>query len=275
LEFKQALKLTQAAVFGKRIICGLAEAGFDELERIPGGKMARRILVVDDENTLREMLKDAFSERGYLVATAPNVPGAREVLSNSEVDLIVLDLMMPGESGFELLEWARNVRQISTPVILLTAVSNEDDKLRAFGLGADDYVVKPFSLREFIARVEAVTRRAEANIPDEIEFGDCRINRRARIVYRGGEEVPMRLKEYQILLALAEHPNVAVSRQELFRAIWGNDSPSGEKTVDVTIHSLRDKIELDPANPDFIITVRGFGYRFDTSLGGSNIQQGN
>ena len=226
--------------------------------------MSRKILVVDDENTLREMLNEAFSERGYQVSTAPNVPVAREFLTSNAVDLIVLDIMMPGESGLDLLEWIRRV-QIATPVILLTAVSNEDDKLRAFELGADDYVVKPFSLREFLARVEAVARRSEANLPATIQFGDCRINRTARIVYRGSEEVPLRLKEYQILLALAENPGVAVSRQELFRAIWGDDSPSGEKTVDVTIHTLRDKIEKDPANPDFIVTVRGYGYRFNTA----------
>jgi len=225
--------------------------------------MAQKILVVDDEKTLCELLEEALGRVGFDVSHALNVRQAKEKLKASSADLIVLDIMMPGENGFALLRWLRRERNEKTPVILLTGVSSEDDKLEAFELGADDYVVKPFSLPEFQARVKAVLRRASADLPTIIEFGRCRIDRAARIVYRNGEEVKLRLKEYQILTTLAENPGVAISRQDLFRSIWGEDSPSGEKTVDVTIHTLRDKVEEDPAEPEFIQTVRGFGYRFD------------
>lgn len=227
----------------------------------------QRILVVDDEATLCQLLKEAFETAGYTVETASSVRAGKAALGSAEFDLIVLDVMMPEESGFELLSWMRREEQMATPVILLTGVSAEEDKLRAFNLDADDYVVKPFSLPEFLARVKAVLRRSEARLPEVIEFGDCKIDRAARQVYRGGVEIKLRLKEYQILTTLAEDPGVAISRQDLFLRIWGDDSPSGEKTVDVTIHTLRDKVEEDPANPHWIQTVRGFGYRFNPPEG--------
>ncbi|MBN2081624.1 response regulator transcription factor [bacterium] len=210
-----------------------------------------------------QLLQEALEGVGFEVHTAASVREGKAALEMGSVDLVVLDVMMPEESGFELLSWMRREQQDSTPVILLTGVSAEEDKLRAFNLDADDYVVKPFSLPEFIARIRAVLRRSEARLPQVIEFGDCVIDRAARQVHRDGEEVKLRLKEYQILTTLAENPGVAISRQELFQRIWGEDSPSGEKTVDVTIHTLRDKIEEDPAHPRWIQTVRGYGYRFE------------
>lgn len=227
----------------------------------------QRILVVDDEATLCQLLQESLSAAGYTVETARSVRAGKAALGEGQFDLIVLDVMMPEESGFELLSWMRREEQMATPVILLTGVSAEEDKLRAFNLDADDYVVKPFSLPEFVARVKAVLRRSEARLPEVIEFGDCRIDRAARQVYREGEEIKLRLKEYQILTTLSENPGVAISRQDLFLRIWGDDSPSGEKTVDVTIHTLRDKVEEDPANPHWIQTVRGFGYRFHPAEG--------
>ncbi len=224
--------------------------------------MAQRILVVDDEKTICELLAEALGDAGYSVRGARSVAAAWEILAEEKFELIVLDIMMPVDNGFDLLRRLRREKKVHTPVILLTGVSTEDDKLRAFELGADDYVVKPFSLPEFIARVKAVLRRAEANLAPLFEFGPCKIDRAARIVYRNDEEVKLRLKEYQILAALTENPSVAISRHELFKKIWGDDSPSGEKTVDVTIHTLREKIEDDPTNPRFVQTVRGFGYRF-------------
>lgn len=229
--------------------------------------MAKQILVVDDESTLCDMLKESLSDEGYSVSTALSVPSAWEKLGERNFDLIVLDIMMPGENGFDLLRRYRSEKRHDTPVMLLTGVSAEDDKLEAFKLGADDYVVKPFSLPEFKARIKAVLRRYESNIPNEIKFGDVVINRAARTVSKSGEEVNLRLKEYQILTKLAESPGVAISRDDLFNAIWGDDSPSGEKTVDVTIHTLREKIEQSPADPQFIQTVRGYGYRFRSSNG--------
>jgi DNA-binding response OmpR family regulator len=224
--------------------------------------MAKSILVVDDEKTLCDLLVEGLTPAGYEVTPASSVREAKELLAESEFQLIVLDIMMPGESGFSLLQWLRKEMHDKIPVILLTGISDEKDKLQAFELEADDYVVKPFSLREFIARIGAVLRRAEADLPDLIAFGDCKIDRAARIVYREGEEVKLRLKEYQVLTKLAENPGVAISRHDLFLSIWGEDSPSGEKTVDVTIHTLRDKVEENPAEPYWIQTVRGFGYRF-------------
>ena len=225
--------------------------------------MAKTVLIVDDEQQLRDMLGDYLSDSGFKVHTAHDVPSARKEFEARNLDLTVLDINMnAGENGFDFLRWLRREKQEDAPVILLTASSLEEEKLQAFELGADDYVVKPFSLPEFMARIKAVLRRYETDKPAEINFGDVRIDCSARIVYRAGDEVKLRLKEYQILVALAENPGVAVSRHDLFRSIWGDDSPSGEKTVDVTIHTLRDKIEPDPAAPAFIQTVRGFGYRF-------------
>ncbi len=229
--------------------------------------MATSILVVDDEQSLCKLLQDALTQSGYTVAAAHNVQTAKGQLEIGSYDLIVLDIMMPGENGMTLLRWLRREQNNRIPVILLTGISTEEDKLEAFELGADDYVVKPFSLAEFEARIKAVLRRAKGGLPTEISFGDCKIDRAGRQVYRDGKEIKLRLKEYQILTTLAESPGVAISRQDLFRSIWGDDSPSGEKTVDVTIHTLRDKVEPDPANPVFILTVRGYGYRF--SLTGS------
>jgi len=226
-----------------------------------GGK--QRVLVVDDEPTLCQLLQEALENAGFDVVTALSVRQGKAALEMDPCDLVVLDLMMPEESGFELLSWMRREQQDQTPVVLLTGVSAEEDKLRAFNLDADDYVVKPFSLPEFVARIRAVLRRSESRLPQVIEFGACVIDRAARQVHREGEEIKLRLKEYQILTTLAENPGVAISRQELFQRIWGEDSPSGEKTVDVTIHTLRDKIEDDPAKPRWIQTVRGYGYRFE------------
>jgi len=227
------------------------------------GDRHQKVLVVDDEPTLCQLLQEALEGVGFEVHTAASVREGKAALEMGSVDLVVLDVMMPEESGFELLSWMRREQQDSTPVILLTGVSAEEDKLRAFNLDADDYVVKPFSLPEFIARIRAVLRRSEARLPQVIEFGDCVIDRAARQVHRNDGEVKLRHKEYQILTTLAENPGVAISRQELFQRIWGEDSPSGEKTVDVTIHTLRDKIEDDPAHPRWIQTVRGYGYRFE------------
>lgn len=231
------------------------------------GEKRKRVLVVDDERTLCDLLYETLTAKGFEVVAASSVRAGKAAIGETPFDLVVLDVMMPEESGFELLSWMRREEKMETPVILLTGVSEEADKLRAFELAADDYVVKPFSLPEFVARVKAVLRRSDARLPDLIEFGDCRIDRAARQVFRNGAEIKLRLKEYQILTTLAENPGVAVSRQELFSRIWGEDSPSGEKTVDVTIHTLRDKIETDPGDPHWILTVRGYGYRFQPAEG--------
>jgi DNA-binding response OmpR family regulator len=224
--------------------------------------MAHKILVVDDERTLCELLAEVLDRAGYTVKTAGNVKEGKEVLNEEKFDLMVLDVMMPGENGFDLLRWLRHEKKDRTPTHLLTAVSAEQDNLIAFELEADDYVVKPFSLPEFVARIRAVLRRAEGKIPEIISFGNCTINRTARQAYRNNEVLKLRPKEYEVLVTLAENPDVAFTRQELFQSIWGSDSPSGEKTVDVTIHTLRDKVEEDPGTPRWIQTVRGYGYRF-------------
>ena len=233
-------------------------------QRTGKGAGQKRFLIVDDEKAICDLLTEAFDRLGFAPVSARNVKEAKGALSMAleAFDLVVLDIMMPGESGFDLLRWLRKDQENNVPVMLLTGRSAVEDKLLAFELGADDYIVKPFSLPEFIARVKAVLRRSERDLPQSIEFGECRIDRAARMVYRDGEEIKLRLKEYQVLVTLAENPGVAISRPDLFRAIWGDDSPSGEKTVDVTIHTLRDKVESDPANPEYIQTVRGFGYRF-------------
>lgn len=223
----------------------------------------RNVLVVDDERTLRELLEETLTEAGFGVKTACCIEDGRIQMSDAEFDLVVLDVMMPEGSGFELLEWMRNDRRIETPVMLLTAVSAQEDKLRAFELNADDYIVKPFSLPEFVARVNAILRRSDSSSNDLITFGRFAFDCTARKFTEDGQEVKLRNKEYLVLKQLLKSPGKAISRQDLFHNNWGDDNPSSDKTVDVTIHTLRDKIEDDPQNPRWIITVRGFGYRFD------------
>jgi DNA-binding response OmpR family regulator len=227
-------------------------------------KMAK-ILVVDDEQNMRTGLKDNLEFEGYEVETANDgEQGLKKILENS-YNLILLDVMMPKKSGFDV---CREVRRsgIMTPVILLTAKGEEIDKVLGLELGADDYVTKPFSLRELLARIKAVLRRGEDLNSTQAEHTSIRIGRleinfSSYNAYEHGEPVQLSHKEFEILHFLWKKRNNTVSRDDLLTEIWGYDESPTTRTVDNFILKLRQKIERDPNHPQIIITVHGIGYK--------------
>jgi DNA-binding response OmpR family regulator len=228
-------------------------------------KQAPRILLVDDEQSLQKLLAFPLRKDGYEVVPALDGPQALDRLRDSTFDLVVLDLMLPGVDGFEV---CRQVRaKSSVPIIMLTARAEEIDKVVGLELGADDYITKPFSMREFRSRVKAVLRRAERTRLDDpgeepLEDGDLRIDFDKRTVTRAGEPVALTYVEFEILAALARNPGRVYNRMVLLERVWGDASYRDPRTVDVHIRHLREKLEGDPGNPALILTMRGVGYRY-------------
>lgn len=224
--------------------------------------MAKKLLIVDDKLELRQLLRSYLSEEGFEVFTAANGQEALFAARNHKPDLIILDLMMPEMSGFEFLRAFR--RESETPVIVLTARLEENDKVVGLELGADDYVTKPFSMRELTARVRAVLRRMDkaAAAPETLRRGQIELDRTSRLVLVNGKPVELTPSEFEILAAFMETPGKVFSRLELLERIQGDAYEGYERTIDVHIRNLRLKIEPDPANPHYIETVYGAGYRF-------------
>ena len=226
---------------------------------------APRILLVDDEQSLQKLLAFPLRKEGYEVVAALDGREALDRLRETTFDLIVLDLMLPKVDGFEV---CRQVRaRSSVPIIMLTARAEEIDKVLGLELGADDYITKPFSVREFRSRVKAVLRRAERTKGEErseapIEDGDMRIDFEKRSVNRGGRDASLTYVEFEILAALARNPGRVYNRMVLLERVWGDASYRDPRTVDVHIRHLREKLEHDPRVPELILTVRGVGYRF-------------
>jgi DNA-binding response OmpR family regulator len=233
----------------------------------------KKVLVVEDEPTLLETLEYNLNRQGYDVCTADDGPAALDAARREKPDLIVLDVMLPKLDGFEV---CRILRQETTvPILMLTAKDDEVDKVVGLEVGADDYLTKPFSMRELVARIKALLRRTRfmqeemaAHTADEAEserlaFGDLIINHTRREVLRQGETLHLKPKEYDLLLFLARNRGAVLSRDLILERVWGWDYSGGSRTVDVHVRWLREKIELEPANPRRIITVRGVGYRFE------------
>ena len=223
-----------------------------------------RILVVDDENLLVKGIKFNLENDGYEVVTGSDGMEAVEKASNQDVDLIVLDLMMPRLDG---LEACRKIREFSdVPIIMLTAKADDMDKLMGFEHGADDYLTKPFNILELKARIRALLRRAgagrKAEPENRLECGHIALDRDARNAYRAGELVLLTAKEFDLIELLMRNPNRVYSRETLLNAIWGYDNSSDIRTVDVHIRRLREKLELNPAEPEHILTKWGVGYYF-------------
>jgi DNA-binding response OmpR family regulator len=223
--------------------------------------MARTILVVDDEPTLRETLAEALEADGFRVVTAADGREALARFREHHPELVVLDLMLPELSGIEV---CRIIRQESgVPILMLTAKSSELDKVVGLELGADDYVTKPFSLRELSARIRALLRRTEqpaAEGPAAIDLGDLTVDLAGHRLLRDGTPVPMKPKVFELLAFLLRHPGQVFSRDQLLEQVWGYDYAGETRTVDVHVHWLRSAIEPDPAAPALIQTVRGVGY---------------
>lgn len=223
-----------------------------------------RILVVEDEESFSEAISFMLTREGYEVAVARDGHGAVDEFDRRGADLILLDLMLPGLSGTEVCKHLRSKSMV--PIIMLTAKDSEIDKVVGLELGADDYVTKPFSSRELLARIRAVLRRhgdVEEVLPAVIESGPVRIDIDRHVVTVRGEAVPMPLKEFDLLEFLVRNSGRVMTRAQLIDRVWGADYVGDTKTLDVHVKRLRAKLEEDPAHPVHLLTIRGLGYKFD------------
>jgi DNA-binding response OmpR family regulator len=232
----------------------------------------KKVLVVEDDLTLMETLEYNLARQGYEVLTAADGLAALEIAQRERPDLIVLDVMLPGLDGFEVCRALR--REMTVPILMLTARDEEVDKVVGLEVGADDYMTKPFSMRELLARVKALLRRVrlireelvaegEAAGVERLTFGSLIIDLSRCEVLREGKPLPLKPKEYELLAFLARHRGMVLSRDLILERVWGWDYVGGSRTVDVHVRWLREKIEPDPAHPTRIVTVRGVGYRFE------------
>jgi two-component system response regulator ResD len=221
------------------------------------------ILVVDDEPVVRDVVVRYLRRDGYATLEAANGDDARELIQTRDPALVVLDVMLPGTDGLELCRWIR--ARSALPVILLTARTDESDRIVGLELGADDYVTKPFSPRELAVRVRTVLRRADpaAQARNTIDVGELLLDGGSRQATRGGSALTLTLKEFDLLWFLASHPRLVFSRETLMERVWGYQAAFDTGTVTVHMRRLREKIEPDPTHPRHLLTVWGVGYRFD------------
>jgi DNA-binding response OmpR family regulator len=223
------------------------------------------VLVVEDEPSIAEIATLYLKRAGYEVETAKDGQEAMEMVNQKLPELIVLDLMLPKLDGYELTRWIRD--QSNVPIIMLTARRSESDRIAGLEMGADDYIVKPFSPQELVSRVRAVLRRTSkssmVNNAKLLSFQNIKIDPRTRLVTVDNEEIVLTVKEFDLLWLLASHPRQVFSRLRLLENIWGISDFIDPGTVTVHIRRLREKIEADPSNPEMIITVWGVGYKFE------------
>lgn len=224
----------------------------------------KKILLVEDDDTLRQTLAYNLAKEDYDVIQTGDGGDALNLAREKTPDLIVLDVMLPTLDGLSVCRIIRNESDV--PIIMLTARGSEVDRIVGLEIGADDYIVKPFSLGEFLARVRAILRRTPSSthtVIDRLESGDLLLNLIARRVTRNAEELRMTHKEFDLLATLMRNRGAVLSRDLLLERVWGYDYSGQTKTVDVHVRWLREKIEEDPSNPQRIVTVRGVGYRFE------------
>ena len=225
-----------------------------------------RILIIEDETAIAELEKDYLELSDFEVVLESDGSGGAARALDEDFDLIILDLMLPGMNGFDICKLIRETK--NTPIIMVSAKSEDIDKIRGLGLGADDYMTKPFSPGELVARVKAHIERYQrltaSGIPtnDVIEIRGLKIDKTARRVYVNGEEKAFTTKEFDLLTFLAENPNHVFTKEELFKEIWNMDSVGDIATVTVHIKKIREKIEMNTAKPQYIETIWGVGYRF-------------
>lgn len=231
------------------------------------------ILVVDDERTIREVVRRYLEIDGYRVLDAADGEQALRIVREEKLDLVILDIMLPNIDGWAITRKLRNPNDYAaflatgeTPIILLTALSDEDDRLKGFDLGADDYIAKPFSPRELVARVRAVLRRSNNTFTvneSPITVDTLYLDPRSRTVQQGDTLITLTAKEFDLLWFLVRHPRQVFSRAQLLDKVWGYEFFGDESTVTVHVRRLREKIEQDPNKPAYIQTVWGIGYKFD------------
>lgn len=233
--------------------------------------MSEKILVVEDEPTLLDTLTYNLDREGYLVSGVSDGHAALEMAREIKPDLIVLDIMLPGIDGFEITRILR--QEMTIPILMLTARDEEIDRVIGLEIGADDYITKPFSMRELMARIKALLRRVRIDLEkatstphsldNKIDLDNLTINLTRLEVTLDDQVLALKPKEYELLLYLARHRGQVMSRDNILERVWGWDFGGGSRTVDVHVRWLREKIEKDPANPTRIITIRGVGYRFE------------
>jgi two-component system response regulator SaeR len=232
------------------------------------------IFIVDDENTIREVVRRYLELEGFVVIEAETGPQAMDILEDQKPDLILLDIMLPGLDGFTITRSLRNSPDYTDlnvdgdiPIIMLTSRGDESDRIAGFELGVDDYVVKPFSPRELVARVKAVLKRSVTTTKPEdekpITFKNLHIDPRRRLITINDKPITLTVKEFDLLWLLARHPQQVFTREQLLNKVWGYEFYGGESTVTVHIRRLREKIEVDASNPNYIQTVWGIGYKFE------------
>ncbi|MGN6663632.1 MAG: response regulator [Solirubrobacterales bacterium] len=228
---------------------------------MPNG--SARILLVDDEQSIQTLLSYPLRKDGYHVTSALDGSEALRRFEEGRFDLVILDLMLPRMNGVDVCRQLRSRSQV--PIIMLTAKGSETDKVAGLEVGADDYITKPFSMREFRSRVKAALRRSRMGgeaAEGAIETGELTIDFDRRMVTLGGEEVKVTYVEFEILGALARSPGRVLTRETLLEHVWGDSDYRDPRTVDVHIRHLREKLEKDPKEPEYLFTVRGVGYRF-------------
>ncbi len=222
----------------------------------------REVLVIEDELQMRAMLTDNLAFEGYRVTAVESGEAGLDAMERHAYALVLVDVMLPGMSGFDVCRRLRD-RGARVPIIMLTALTNERDRVQGLDVGADDYVSKPFSVRELLARVRAQVRRDDwrANSGEEFSFGDVTVRPRQRLVLRRGRRIALSAREFELLRYLAAHRNEVVSREQLLRDVWGYHQLSVTRTVDNYIAKLRTELEPRPHEPRYIVTVHGSGYQ--------------
>lgn len=226
--------------------------------------MPPRILVVDDEDVIVKLVSYNLKKEGFEVIAAGDGQEAWEKIRQEKPDLVILDVMLPGMDGFSLCRLLRQEKMM-TPVLMLTAKDEEIDRVLGLEIGADDYLTKPFSPRELIARVRAILRRTGERRTcqeEQLEFGELVVYPARYEVRRGGEQIELTPREFELLLLLLRNAGLVMSREYILQKLWGDDFYGDDRVVDVHIRHLREKIERDPGNPVYIKTVRGVGYKF-------------
>ena len=226
--------------------------------------MKKKILLIEDDERISEIERDYLEANDFEVEIAADGKSGLEKSLQENFALIILDIMLPGVDGFKICREIRKIKE--TPLLMVSAKREDADKIRALGLGADDYVTKPFSPGELVARAKAHISRYERLTGEDkkksLHFGDLEIQPEARRVFSGGKEVTLKNREFELLMFLAKNPNIVFSKDRLFDRIWGLDAAGDTATVTVHINRIREKIEPDPSNPRYIETVWGAGYRF-------------
>ncbi len=227
--------------------------------------MINRVLLVEDEEALRLFVGDSLRSEGYHVEYASDGPEGLRKATDAPVDLIILDIMLPGKDGFEVCQAIRAAGR-AAPILMLTARGQIEDRVKGLKIGADDYVTKPFNMGELMARVGALLRRANGSAagksPGVYEFGAIQVDLRGTQVTRNGEVVNLSAREFQLLRYLIEHRGETLSRDVLLRDVWGYGAKIYTRTVDMRIANLRQQLEDDPKQPKYILTVQGLGYKF-------------